>query len=106
TAQYVISVWNPGRDGEFDSQLRRWIVLPLGGPADSVTVLDMLDADTPVLSVSATNDFVCWPAGSVVTCRGGNVPKGGYAQILITVAMSARDRTATNSAVVDPSNAI
>ena len=78
--------------------------------ATSIKVVDTLPANLAFITTATTSLFTCThdgsPTGGVVTCIGGSVNAGQNATITITVTAPAAPATVTNTASVDPENAI
>jgi uncharacterized repeat protein (TIGR01451 family) len=74
--------------------------------AASVRVVDTVPAGVTGISASGTSLFTCALAGQTVTCTGGAVNAGANATITISGMSPPAATTLTNTAVVDPLNAI
>jgi uncharacterized repeat protein (TIGR01451 family) len=74
--------------------------------ATGVKVVDTVPAGVTGIAASGTSLFTCGVAGQTVTCTGGAVNAGANATITITGTSPAAAGTITNTAVVDPDNAI
>jgi uncharacterized repeat protein (TIGR01451 family) len=81
-------------------------------PATGITVKDTLPAGVALTSITTTSLFVCTPTAApapgptTVTCTGGRVNDGQNGTITLRVTAPAVGTTLTNTAVVDPANAI
>lgn len=78
--------------------------------ATDVTVVDTLPAalGAPIIAqpLGTTSLFTCTTADHTVTCSGGAINQGANATITITGVAPSSDTTLTNTASVDPFNAI
>ncbi len=76
--------------------------------ATDVVVVDTLPAGVAFVSTETTSLFVCSTAGDpvAVTCEGGAVNQGQNASIKINATSPAGPATITNTAMVDPDDAI
>ncbi len=77
----------------------------------NVRVVDTLPTGVALTSTSTTSLFTCTSAGTpathvTVTCDGGAVNQGQNATITLNATSPAATGTITNTAVVDPDNAI
>lgn len=71
-----------------------------------VKVVDTVPAGLTAVSASGTSLFSCGIAGQTVTCTGGTVNAGSNATITINATSPAVTGSITNTASVDPDNAI
>ena len=76
------------------------------GEATNVTVRDPLPTGTILDSYSTDGGFACSVASGVVTCTGGTIPAAGTRNISFVVVPPKTTGTITNTATVDPNNAI
>jgi uncharacterized repeat protein (TIGR01451 family) len=72
----------------------------------NVLVVDTLPAGVTFVSTSTTSLFTCSESGGTVTCTGGAVNQGQNATITLNVISPAATGPITNTAVVDPDDAI
>ena len=77
-----------------------------GSNASNVKVVDTLPDGVTGISASGTSLFACSVAGQTVTCTGGAVNQGANATITIDATSPPVTGTITNTASVDPDNAI
>jgi uncharacterized repeat protein (TIGR01451 family) len=77
-----------------------------GSNATNIRVVDTVPAGLTALSATGTSLFTCGISGQTVTCDGGAVNQGSNATITINATTPALPSTLTNTAVVDPDNAI
>ncbi len=74
--------------------------------ATGVKVVDTVPAGLTGISASGTSLFSCSVFGQTVTCAGGAVNQGSNATITINATAPAATGSLTNTASVDPDNAI
>src|SRR5215471_14442989 len=80
--------------------------ISMGATAHNVIVTDTLPAGTVYQLFSSDNGFMCTHANGVVTCSGGTLAVDTSANITIVVRAPNAAATLTNTARVDPNNAI
>ncbi len=74
--------------------------------ASNIKVVDTLPAGVAFGSATTTSLFTCSNVGQTVTCTGGSVNAGQNATIAINATAPATAGTITNTAIVDPDDAI
>ncbi len=74
--------------------------------ATNVKVVDTVPVGLTGVSASGTSLFTCSVVGQTVTCTGGAVNQGANATITINATSPALTGPITNTAAVDPDNAI
>ena len=74
--------------------------------ATDIKVMDTVPAGLTAIGATGTSLFTCAVVGQTVTCTGGAVNQGSNATISINAQSPAVIGTITNTAVVDPDNAI
>jgi uncharacterized repeat protein (TIGR01451 family) len=74
--------------------------------ATDVKVLDTVPAGLTAIGATGTSLFTCGVVGQTVTCTGGAVNQGSNATITINALSPGVVGAITNTAVVDPDNAI
>lgn len=77
-----------------------------GVNATDVVVMDTVPADLTNITATGTSLFQCGVVDHTVTCTGGAVNAGANATITINAIAPQVETTLTNTAVVDPENAI
>jgi hypothetical protein len=102
-ATWTITLGNPGYR-VWDAELHRYYTG--GSPVYNVVVKDTLPTGSQVVSASGDSGFSCSQASGVVTCSGGSLQIGGVAHITINSIAPTVEDWYTNTATVDPNNAI
>ena len=76
------------------------------GEASNVTVRDPLPAGSILDSYETDGGFACSVASGVVTCSGGTIPQASTVNLSFVLVPPKSTGTITNTATVDPNNAI
>ena len=103
TLTYTLTVKNP-TIRIWDPELR--VYYNGGADTSGVVVRDTLAAGAQFVSASGDSGFSCSQASGVVTCSGGAIPVNGTGHITINTRAPSALGSATNTATVDPNNAI
>jgi len=80
--------------------------IPMGPTVSNVVISDTLPQGLVFNSVSADSGFSCSQSNGVVTCSSGTLPRDATATIRINAHAPNYGATLSNSARVDPNNAI
>jgi hypothetical protein len=102
-ATWTLTIKNPSIQ-VWDAELHRYYTG--GSPAYGVVVKDTLPTGSQFVSASGDSGFSCAQASGVVTCSGGTLQNGGTAHITINSNAPTVENWYTNTATVDPNNAI
>jgi hypothetical protein len=103
TLTYGLTVKNP-TIRIWDPELR--VYYNGGADTSGVVVRDTLAGGAQFVSASGDSGFSCSQASGVVTCSGGAIPMNGTGRITINTRAPSALGSATNTATVDPNNAI
>jgi archaellum component FlaG (FlaF/FlaG flagellin family) len=80
--------------------------IPMGPTVSNIVVSDALPQGLVFNSVNADSGFSCSQSNGVVTCSGGTLPRDATATITINAHAPNAGATLSNSARVDPNNAV